>query len=72
LLTIDPRRLQAAAVTVREEAAAEGSGELFPHLYGALPVEAVLAAEPYRQEPPATTPEAERPGLEIAAGIARP
>ncbi|MFM7267454.1 MAG: DUF952 domain-containing protein [Cyanobium sp.] len=48
LLTIDPQRLQAAAVTVREEPAAEGSGELFPHLYGALPVEAVLAAEPYR------------------------
>lgn len=48
LLTIDAQRLAAAGVTVREEPAAEGSGELFPHLYGPLPLEAVLAAEPYR------------------------
>lgn len=47
LLTIDPQRLAAAGVTVRQEPAAEGSGELFPHLYGALPCSAVLAAEPF-------------------------
>jgi glutathione S-transferase len=48
LLSIDPARLAAAGVVVREEPAAEGSGELFPHLHGALPCDAVLAAEPYR------------------------
>ena len=47
LLTIDPQRLEAAGVEVRLEPAAEGSGELFPHLYGPLPCSAVLAAEPY-------------------------
>jgi glutathione S-transferase len=48
LLSIDPARLAAAGVVVREEPAAEGSGELFPHLHGPLPCDAVLAAEPYR------------------------
>lgn len=48
LLTIDPQRLAAAGVVVRMEPAADGSGEHFPHLYGALPLEAVLAAEAYR------------------------
>jgi glutathione S-transferase len=47
LLSIDPQRLAAAGVAVRLEPAPE-SGELFPHLYGALPLEAVLLAEPYR------------------------
>ena len=48
LLTIDPERLNAAGLEVREEPAPE-SGELFPHLYGGpLPCGAVLAAEPYR------------------------
>jgi len=56
LLTIDPQRLQAAGVAVIEEPAAEGSGELFPHLQGPLPLAAVLAAEPYRPEPPASIP----------------
>lgn len=57
LLTIDPLRLQAAGVAVVEEPAADGSGELFPHLQGPLPLAAVLAAEPYRPDPPAMTPE---------------
>jgi glutathione S-transferase len=48
LLSIDPARLAAAGIVVREEPAAADSGELFPHLYGPLPCEAVLAAEPYR------------------------
>jgi glutathione S-transferase len=48
LLSIDPARLAAAGIAVREEPAAEGSGELFPHLHGPLPCDAVLAAEPYR------------------------
>jgi hypothetical protein len=30
----------------RQKASAEGPGELFPHLYGPLPLEAVLEAEP--------------------------
>ena len=58
LLTIDPERLSQAGVAVRAEpaatgqqtsqqASAEGPGELFPHLYGPLPLEAVLTAEPY-------------------------
>lgn len=47
LLSIDPERLAAAGVAVRLEPAPE-SGELFPHLYGPLPLEAVRLAEPYR------------------------
>lgn len=48
LLSIDPSRLAAAGLEVREEAA-PGSSELFPHIYGGpLPCEAVVAAEPYR------------------------
>lgn len=47
LLTIDPRRLTAAGIEVREEAP-PGGDELFPHIHGPIPLEAVLAAEPYR------------------------
>lgn len=46
LLTLDPARLAAAGVAVIAEPAPE-SGERFPHLYGALPIEAVLRDEPY-------------------------
>jgi glutathione S-transferase len=46
LLVIDPNRLEQAGVVVRPEPAPE-SGELFPHLYGALPLEAVVLAERY-------------------------
>ena len=42
LLTVDPRRVLAPL-----RADAVPSGELFPHLYGALPVEAVTSAIPY-------------------------
>jgi glutathione S-transferase len=45
LLRIDPRRLAAAGVDVRPEPA-PGSAELFPHLYGPLPQQAVLLAAP--------------------------
>lgn len=45
LLTIDPQRLAAAGLELRHEPA-PGSGELFPHLYGPLPLEAVLLAQP--------------------------
>lgn len=45
LLTIDPRRLTAA---VRWEPAPD-TGERFPHIHGPLPLEAVLAAEPFTQ-----------------------
>jgi glutathione S-transferase len=44
LLAIDPDRLAQAGVEVRWEAAPE-SGEPFPHLYGGLPLEAVLWSE---------------------------
>jgi len=47
LLTLDPARLGAP---VRWEAA-PGSDELFPHLYGPLPVGAVLSAEPFGLAP---------------------
>jgi glutathione S-transferase len=46
LLTIDPQRLAGAGLEVRHEPA-PGSGELFPHLYGPLPLEAVLLAQPF-------------------------
>ncbi|MCP9840252.1 DUF952 domain-containing protein [Synechococcus sp. J7-Johnson] len=46
LLTIDPRRLAAADIAVVEEPA-PGSGELFPHIQGPLPLAAVLAWEPF-------------------------
>ena len=45
LLTIDPARLAVAGLEVRLELA-PGTGELFPHLYGPLPLEAVLLAQP--------------------------
>ena len=47
LLTIDPRRLGAP---LRWEPAPE-SGECFPHSHGPLPLEAVLAAEPFPPPP---------------------
>jgi glutathione S-transferase len=48
LLSLDPRRLVDLGLVVRWEPA-PGNGELFPHLYGALPLAAVLMAEPWRQ-----------------------
>ncbi len=45
LLAIDPQRLERAGVEVRLEPAPQ-SGELFPHLYPALPLQAVLWSEP--------------------------
>ena len=45
LLTINPGHLAAVGLELRMEAAADG-GELFPHLYGPLPLEAVLLAQP--------------------------
>lgn len=47
LLCIDPERLRNDGVEVRLEAA-PGTGELFPHLHGPLPLRAVLLAEPLR------------------------
>ena len=46
LLVIDPTRLAAHGIEVRPEAA-PGSGELFPHLYGSLPLDAVCLVERY-------------------------
>lgn len=46
LLVLDPEQLQARGLPVRAEPA-PGSGELFPHVYGALPVDAVLQVEAY-------------------------
>ena len=45
LLTIDPQPLAGAGWEVRFEQA--GGGEPFPHLYGPLPLGAVLRAEPW-------------------------
>lgn len=47
LLTIDPAALVAAGLEVRQEPAPD-SGELFPHLYGPLPLQAVLLAQPFQ------------------------
>ncbi len=44
LLVIDPTRLAAHGIEVRPETA-PGSGELFPHLYGPLPLDAVCLVE---------------------------
>ncbi|MFM7311686.1 MAG: DUF952 domain-containing protein [Cyanobium sp.] len=55
LLSIDPLRLKAAGLDVRLEAA-PGSRELFPHLYGPLPLQSVLLAEAFLPEPPADAP----------------
>ena len=44
LLCIDPARLQEAGLSVRHEQA-PGTGELFPHLYGPLPLAAVVHVE---------------------------
>jgi glutathione S-transferase len=52
LLVIDPTRLEPAGIPLLEEPA-PGSEELFPHLFGALPIEAVLLAERYSPEPAA-------------------
>jgi glutathione S-transferase len=51
VLTIDPNRLEQAGVAVRAEpggSTPEAGAELFPHLYGPLPLTAVLAAAPYQ------------------------
>ncbi len=42
LLRVDRRRLAAAGLQVRDEAV-PGSDELFPHLYGPLPLAAVVS-----------------------------
>ncbi|MEB3199340.1 MAG: DUF952 domain-containing protein [Synechococcaceae cyanobacterium] len=47
LLTIEPTRLEEAGVELRRELVPE-AGERFPHLYGPLPLQAVLHAAPYR------------------------
>jgi glutathione S-transferase len=65
LLSIDPERLAAAAIPVREEPA-PGSGELFPHIYGALPIEAVRLARRWEQ-PAAQAPAAQPPGAQPPA-----
>lgn len=46
LLALDPHRLKQCGLEIRFEPA-PGSGELFPHLYGALPHEAVVWSEPW-------------------------
>ena len=55
LLTLDPQRLANAGLTVRREPAdpqAGATAERFPHLYGPLPLEAVLLAAPFAPERP--------------------
>ncbi|MBK1664909.1 hypothetical protein CKO38_09195 [Rhodospirillum rubrum] len=47
LLTINPARIDG---DLRWEAAASRDGELFPHVYGVLPLEAVLSAETWQPD----------------------
>jgi glutathione S-transferase len=46
LLALDPQAIAAAGVAIRQEPAPD-TGEFFPHLYGPLPLEAVVLADPY-------------------------
>jgi uncharacterized protein (DUF952 family) len=48
VLDLDPTRLGADLL---DEPAAEGGGELFPHLYGELPTTAVSAVHRWRRGP---------------------
>jgi glutathione S-transferase len=75
LLSIDPERLAAAAIPVREEPA-PGSVELFPHIYGALPIDAVRLARPWdasaseaapTEAAPADAPASEAPPADLPA-----
>ncbi|WP_369795555.1 DUF952 domain-containing protein [Synechococcus sp. GFB01] len=47
LLILDPQHLAAAGLELRYEQAPP-NGDRFPHLYGALPLHAVLLAEPWQ------------------------
>jgi glutathione S-transferase len=51
LLALDPRAIASAGVPIRQEPAPDtghpDTGELFPHLYGILPMGAVVLADPY-------------------------
>jgi len=51
LLALDPRAIASAGVLIRQEPAPD-TGELFPHLYGPLPMEAVVLADPYPGDAP--------------------
>jgi glutathione S-transferase len=61
LLALDPRAIASAGVPIRQEPAPDTgdpdagdpeAGELFPHLYGPLPMEAVVLADPYPGDAP--------------------
>ncbi|MFO0138838.1 MAG: DUF952 domain-containing protein [Cyanobacteriota bacterium] len=61
LLALDPRAIASAGVLIRQEPAPDTgdpdagdpeAGELFPHLYGPLPMEAVVLADPYPGDAP--------------------
>ena len=46
ILHVDPARL---AAEVRAEPPADGIEELFPHVYGPIPIEAVVTTTPWRR-----------------------
>lgn len=64
LLVVDPARLPDP---VREEPGAHGETMLFPHLYGPLPVTAVVAVVPWRPPAPPVLPE---PGDALGRALA--
>jgi glutathione S-transferase len=46
LLALDPEAIANSGVSIRQEPAPD-TGEWFPHLYGPLPMGAVVLADPY-------------------------
>ncbi len=50
LLALDPRAIATAGVPIRQEPAPD-TGEMFPHLYGPLPMGAVVLADAYPGDP---------------------
>lgn len=46
VLVLDPEVLRSSGLTIRDEAGADTDGEAFPHVYGPIPMDAVVAVRP--------------------------